>query len=266
MAGVQTDVRELVDTSRVQKHRELLEWLTPIDYSPQQHDIISRRHEDTAQWFLDSPEFKRWLQGSDKTLFCPGIPGAGKTMMAAIAIDYLCKMMIQHDNIGVAYLFCSYKTQNDQTALSLFAALLKQLVQNQLNLPDPVIRIYKDHSEKKSRPLFDEIFQVLQAICSNYTIVYIVIDALDECANGTRVQLIDKLRELQAKTDVRLLFTSRFNIKIEEKFQSDHRLEVRAGEEDVRRFLKGQMSRLPNHTEQLKRTIEDKIAEAVDGM
>jgi hypothetical protein len=267
MAGVQTDVRKLVDTSRVQKHKEILDWLTPIDYTPQQHDIISRRHEGTAQWFLDSLEFKTWLQGSDKTLFCPGIPGAGKTMMAAIAIDYLCKMK-QRDNIGVAYLFCSYKTQNDQTALSLFAALLRQLVQGLLNIPDPVIRMYDDHLKQKSRPLLDEIFQVLQSICSNYTRVYIVIDALDECANNdnTRNQLIDKLRELQAKIEVRLLFTSRPNIKIEEKFQSDPILEVRAGEEDVRRFLEGQMSRLPAHTEQLKRTIRDKIAEAVDGM
>src|ERR1700761_1585719 len=166
MADVQESVLELLDTKRDQKHKEILEWLTHIDYTLQQHDIINRRHEGTAQWFLDSPEFKRWLQGSDKTLFCPGIPGAGKTMMAAVAIDYLCKMK-QRDNIGVVYLFCSYKMQNDQTALSLFAALLRQLVQDRLNIPDPVIRLYDDHLKQKYRPLLDEIFQVLQSICSN---------------------------------------------------------------------------------------------------
>src|ERR1700748_3870363 len=101
LTGVQTDVRKLVDANRVQEYKEILEWLTPIDFAPQQHDIISRRHENTGQWFLDSPEFTTWLQGSNKTLFCQGTPGAGKTMMAAIAIDRLCQM-IQSDNIGVA--------------------------------------------------------------------------------------------------------------------------------------------------------------------
>jgi len=93
-----------------------MEWLSPIDFPAQQHDIITQRQEGTGQWFLDSPEFKRWLQGSDKTLFCPGIPGAGKTMMAAIAIDHLCRTA-QCGDIVVAYLFRNYKAQADQKLL-----------------------------------------------------------------------------------------------------------------------------------------------------
>jgi hypothetical protein len=43
-----------------------MEWLSPTDFPAQQRDIIIRRQEGTGQWFVDSPEFKRWLQGSDK--------------------------------------------------------------------------------------------------------------------------------------------------------------------------------------------------------
>jgi hypothetical protein len=76
------------------------------------------------------------------------------------------------------------------------------------------------------------ILRVLQSVCSNYTTVYIVVDALNECADrdGTRGQLIDKLSELQARTDVRLLFTSRFIPEITQKFQSNPILKVRAQE------------------------------------
>jgi hypothetical protein len=88
-----------------------MEWLSPTDFPAQQHDI-TRRQKDTGQWLLDSPQFRRWLQGLDKTLFCPGIPGAGKTMMAAIAITHLCRTA-GCDDIGVAYLFCNYKAQTD---------------------------------------------------------------------------------------------------------------------------------------------------------
>jgi hypothetical protein len=270
MAGVQSGVRELLDTKHNQKHKNILEWLTPVDYDPQQHDIINRRHKGTAQWFLDSPEFKRWLQGSDKTLFCPGIPGAGKTVMAAIAIDHLCRMT-QSDNIGIAYLFCSYKAQTDQTALSLFAALLKQLVQSRPDIADPVIRIYEHHTKHRSRPSLDEILRVLQSVCSNYTTVHIVVDALDECTDrySTRSQLIGKLHELQARIDMRLLFTSRFVPEITQKFKSNTTLEVRASQDDVRRFIAGQIPRLPNciqRDEELKQIVQIKVADAVDGM
>jgi hypothetical protein len=86
------------------------------------------------------------------------------------------------------------------------------------------------------------------------------VDALDECADtdSARVRLIDKLRELQARIDVRLLFTSRFLPKITQKFQSNPILEVRASEEDVRRFIASQMLRLPNYIqrdEELKQAI-----------
>jgi len=245
----------------------IMHWLSPTDFPAQQHDIISRRQEGTGQWFLDSSEFKRWLQGSDKTLFCPGIPGAGKTMMAAIAIDHLCRTTLC-DDIGVAYLFSNYKAQIDQSVPSLLAALLKQLVQSRPDTAAAVTHMY-DHSKRKSRPSLDEIFGALQSVCSNYTTVYIVVDALDECADGARGRLIDKLCELQARIDMRLLFTSRFIPEITQKFQSNPILEVRASEEDVERFVAGQMPRLPKciqRDEDLKQDVQNKIVEAVGGM
>ena len=265
------DVQNLQwDAQKLQQHDTILQWLSPTDFPAQQHDIIARRHDDTGQWFLDTPEFKRWLQGFDKTLFCTGIPGAGKTMMAAIAIDHLCRTT-GSDNIGAAYLFCNYKAQADQSAPSLFAALLKQLVQSQPDIAAPVTHLYNHHSRQKSRPSLKEIFEALQSVCSNYGVVYIVVDALDECADidGARGLLIDKLHELQARADIRLLFTSRSIPEVTQKFQSNPTLEVRASEVDVRHFVSGQMPRLPKciqRDEELKQAIQNKIVEAVGGM
>jgi len=228
------------DAQKLQQHNAIMQWLSPTEFPAQQHDIISRRQEGTGQWFLDTSEFKRWLQGSDKTLFCPGIPGTGKTMMAAIAIDHLCRTT-RGDDIAVAYLFCSYKAQTDQNASGLFAALLKQLVQNRPEIAAPVTQMYKLHSKRGSKPSFSDILQALQSIFSAYITIFIIVDALDECSDrdGTRGQLIDKLHELQTRKDVRLLFTSRFMPEITRKFQSNLTLEVRASEEDVKRFVAG---------------------------
>ena len=67
----------------------------------------------------------------------------------------------------------------------------------------------------------------------------------------------------------KLLFTSRFIPIIEAKFQSDPMLEVRASEEDVKRFIAGQISRLPvciKRDDELICKIQSKVVKAVNGM
>lgn len=189
-------------------------------------------------------------------------------MVAAVAIDHLCRTT-HSDNAGIAYLFCNYKAQVDQTARNLFAAILKQLVQSRPDIAAPITGIHDHHSKRATKPSLDELTQALLSTCSNYSTVYVVVDALDECsnANGVRHQLIDKLRSLQANRNVRLLFTSRYIPEVIQEFHSNPQLEVRASNEDVRRFVVGQLPRLcVPINEQLHRDIESKVVEAVDGM
>jgi hypothetical protein len=40
-----------------------------------------------AVWLLDSDEFQKWLKQSGQTMFCPGILGVGKTILASIVVD-----------------------------------------------------------------------------------------------------------------------------------------------------------------------------------
>ncbi|KAI9684579.1 MAG: hypothetical protein M1822_005667 [Bathelium mastoideum] len=253
-----------------EKHNIVMQWLSPIDFSAQQQDIISRRQDGTAQWFIDSPEFKSWLQGSDKTLFCPGIPGAGKTMLAAVAIDHLYRVAYSN-HVGVTYLFCSYKAQVDQSTHNLLAALSRQLVLGRPDLAAPVAELHNQHSKRGTKLSLDELMQVLQKTCSSYKTTYMVIDALDECSNTNvvRDKFIQKLRQLQAESNVRLLLTSRNLPDITKFFRSDPQLEVRASDEDVRCFVISQIPLLPNciqRSDELKNDVQNKIVESVDGM
>ena len=86
---------------------------------------------------MDAPEVSRWLNEPSATLFCPGIPGAGKTMIAAIAIDHLLNT-VQHSKHGVAYVYCNYKAQEEQDVSSALAAILKQLVSGQSSAIDHI--------------------------------------------------------------------------------------------------------------------------------
>ena len=69
--------REQKDEQDRDERLSILSWLTPTDYTTQQHDFLTRRQAGTDQWLLDSAEFRAWLETDKQTLFCPGIPGAG---------------------------------------------------------------------------------------------------------------------------------------------------------------------------------------------
>jgi hypothetical protein len=46
------------------ERREILVWLTPVDYGPQQSDYINRRQPGTGKWLLDSAKYQAWLLGA----------------------------------------------------------------------------------------------------------------------------------------------------------------------------------------------------------
>ena len=49
----------------------ILDWLTPIDYGPQQSDFMSRRQEGTGQWLLNSNEFQSMAQRKQADIVLP---------------------------------------------------------------------------------------------------------------------------------------------------------------------------------------------------
>jgi DNA replication protein DnaC len=93
---------------RRQEHQAIIDCLTPIDYAPQQSDFISRRQEGTGQWLLDSNEFQEWLNQSKQTLLCTGIPGAGKTVITSVVVDYLNENFQNDANIGIAICIATF--------------------------------------------------------------------------------------------------------------------------------------------------------------
>ena len=253
-----------------QRHRLIMDWLSLDDFSAQHANFIVHRQADTGLWFLDSPEFTEWVHGASQTLFCPGIPGAGKTMMAAIAVDHLLNT-VQTVEVGVAYLYCNYKRQADQTTPNLAAAMLKQLVQDRPSITQPLSSLYDCHQVRRTRPSLDEMLSALRSVLGNYSKVYIVIDALDECRerDGTRSQLLKLCRDLQGQTDLRLMATSRHISDIVEEFKDTPQVEVRASNGDVRRYVVGKIDRLARCVQRdsnLQELVQDKVVEAVDGM
>ena len=195
-------------------------------------------------------------------------------MLASIAIEHLVNSSRGQQHIGVTYIFCDYKMQNEQTAQALIANLLKQLLQHKLSIPEHIRRMYErlnNGSKDVARPTLDEVFESLLLIAASFSQVYIVIDALDELQQHARLlpTLLSKLSALQARSPLNLTMTSRDIPRVTEQVQYNVRLEVCASNEDVERYVSGHLDELPkfvSKSPKMQQTIKDAIVSAVDGM
>jgi hypothetical protein len=249
----------------------ILDWLTSVDYAAQQNDFLSRRQTGTGLWLLDSAEYQTWLITNKQTLFCPGIPGAGKTIITAIVIDDLTTRFQNDSSTGIAYLYCNFQRKDKQKAQDLLASLLKQLSQERSSLPESVKALYDQHRDKRTRLSFEEISRALYSVATTYLRVFIIVDALDECqlSEGCRTTFLTEIFNLQAKSRANIFATSRFIPEITERFEGSMSLEIRASEHDVRRYVDGHMSHLPSfvgRSPDLQEEIKAEIVKAVDGM
>jgi Cdc6-like AAA superfamily ATPase len=273
MTDVQGGVHNLLRVQHDREHEAILKWLTPIEYTPQQNDYIRRRQPGTGQWLLNSAEFQKWVDISKQTLFCPGIPGAGKTILTSIVVDNLCKRYHGDPTIGIAFVYCNFRRRGEQKADDLLANLLKQLAHGRSALPTSIKDLYRQHQARQGRPSLDEISTALRSVAAMYSRVFIIVDALDECqtSDGCRSRLLSEIFSLQAKREVNFFATSRPSPYIEREFQlrACIPLEILASDEDMHRYLDGQMSELPAFVlkrPDLQEEIKTGITRAVEGM
>jgi hypothetical protein len=251
--------------------KDALNWISALNFRTQQAGFRSRIEQDTGKWLLQTPEFSKWIKESKQTLFCPGIPGAGKTMIASGVIHYIeTEILDPALDRNLAYAFCDYKAERDQTIAQLLGAILQQLVQNNLRLADPLLILYDNHIEKKTFPNIGEILSAIKEVMDEHTAVYIVVDALDECpqTDRKRRQLLESLLNLSASSGVlNLLVTSRFVPEIVEKFKGSETLEVKASEGDIRKYIRSHFDDFRARIDDNTRTkIEDAVVKTTDGM
>ncbi|KAI1421745.1 hypothetical protein F5Y12DRAFT_687267 [Xylaria sp. FL1777] len=252
-------------------HQEILDWLTPANYHDQQSDFIRRRQPGTGQWLLDSPEYQNWVATKGELLFCPGIPGAGKTMLTSIAIENLLTLYSADESVGICYAFLNFQRTSEQKLNNLIALLVKQLAQTRQTLPGSVGSLFSRHKRRQTRPSFDELCEALNSMINDYSRVFVVIDALDECQveDDCRSKFISVLLNIWSKLRVNVLATSRFIPEITSRFGGAVVKEIRASDEDIITYVDGKLSSLPNFVSRnadLQDEIKKSIVGCIDGM
>ena len=271
----QADTLDSQNRVALERKQTLLAKLTTIDFHATHADISSRRAQNTGQWLLNCPEYILWhSKRSSSVMWCPGIPGSGKTILASLIIDTLQNTAVMWDSHGakkmrngVSGVYCSYQNPHDTTTI------LRSLLQQLLMPMSGDLESYKEASK------CTDVLPFLVKVSMEYQDISIIIDALDESTDS--VELLRALRQLLAsvnfessETWLRILITGRHNVAadIERELKPGERREIFSREADVRNYLhqtlcsEGKIADWIEDSREFEDFIINKIISKINGM
>ncbi|RMJ18522.1 hypothetical protein CDV36_001849 [Fusarium kuroshium] len=276
---------EQQDWRRSEENKTVLAWLSNMSFEDTHRAVLAKRHPNTAQWFLDKDEFTQWRDGQSDTtsvLWCPGMPGAGKTVISSVVIDHL-RQRSDDTTIGIAFVYCDYKDRLNQTPCNLLSSLIKQLARQKQVLPNEVRDLYDKHSKKETFPSLDEYSILFSQLVASFTTTFIVVDGLDEHVGeeddgSLNMEFIDKLRQVEQEDGMngrmRLFVTSRENDTIRDHLDGCRHINIHALASDIRALVRSRISdnkfrcakRLRENHRDLADTIVETLTEKAQGM
>ena len=155
-----------------------------------------KRVKGTCKWVLVNQQYAEWVAADRSQLLrLTGSPGIGKTMIATFLVDELKERAKRTGSTLFAFFFFDDKNENRRTATALLRALLVQLLRQQPTFFKYVQPEYDKYGKEKFEDIFcknfDALWRVFEAILSNPVkpSIFILIDALDECEEASKVHL-----------------------------------------------------------------------------
>ncbi|KAI1743724.1 hypothetical protein F4680DRAFT_456835 [Xylaria scruposa] len=256
-----------------------------LDYYLPRNDDIPRLHKDrkglqepeTCEWMSREESFKDWLKprgsfgNSPRYLMIYGIPGCGKTVLAASIIE---RAAVNCKSCGYAYYYCLYSRNQDETIPFLKCILRMLCQQKQYMLLPRLEKAYAREEALSVEDLLDCLVEVSHAYDDG---VYVIIDAVDE--SKPRESLVKVLCQIGTEKrfwKVSLLFTSREENDIMEPIKllgnavaiiSMANKNVR---DDIKRYIHAQLNSVPAfqrwHEPDLIDEVETDLTQKAKGM
>ena len=234
----------LVDLQMSEKHKEVHRWLAAPDPSSNYSAAVERRCGSTGDWFLESDIYRDWLSTPGALLWLYGIPGCGKTILSSTIIQRTISGYQAHADIAVLYFYFDFNDPAKQQPENLVRSLIDQLFSRCTHMPSGLESLYSSCTNGKRQPQASELFKTLHEMMGGFTQTYVVLDALDECLERTK--LLTQLEEIADWKDVKvhMLVTSRREKDIEESIVplgNDERrvcIQSRLVDHDIRTYIR----------------------------
>ena len=218
VSELRAGVRVLKENLKDEELQNIYRWLDPLagESERKQADLLTLkgRQDCASKELMTTREFTNWMSGAQRTLWCSGAPGVGKTMFASAVVKRLRERFEQVDEVGIAFVYCNYKEAGKQSIANLMTSILHQfLVQISRNSDDAddLEKFFAKHGNGDIRPSSSAVLDLLGRSIDRLTKTYLVLDALDEYPMDWRTALLSNLQSLSPNLSI--LITSRPNVR-----------------------------------------------------
>lgn len=253
--------------------QKIVTWLAAPDPSSNYNSAREKHHSDTGQWLLDNPSYLEWKYRSASLLWLHGKAGCGKTVLSSTIIHDLSKVEPGGSKTVCLYFYFDFQVGQKQTFESCLRSLLVQLICRAPKALVSLRQLIAAHDDGRSTPSRGSLLEALRQAVVDVGVVYLVLDALDECSN--RSILLQGLQECHRwrLPSLHILTTSRKETDIE-----DHMIKLAACQvcleesvvdSDIRSFVQEQIqrdSKLSIWPSEIRAEIQNALLEGANGM
>lgn len=256
-------ISDILSTNQMDEERRLIhEWLRPPDPFTNHAAARSKHEQSTNQWLMETTELSKWLNSQKSLLVLHGIPGCGKTILASSVIAALEERSMADKSL----LLYSYFDFNDLRKQSVHGCIASLLLQMALVTSDfrELISIYTNCDQGRRSPSTEELLKALHCALSAVPKVYLVFDALDECAQEDYfVRILTSIFDTWS-VNVCILVTSRksFNLELENVQQASINIQQALIEADIQLVIG---IRLQQNARLARWCKDPKIKEEIEG-
>ncbi|KAL6228936.1 hypothetical protein BDW75DRAFT_235566 [Aspergillus navahoensis] len=202
-------------SARDERMRKFFKLLYTCPYKDRK-DRNSKRVPGTCEWFTGHPLFQAWQNGtsdvSSGLLWVSADPGCGKSVLTRYLVD---ELLLNTSERTVCYFFFKDDFPDQRSATSAFSSILRQLFIAQPQLLQDSILDKLDTDGDTLVQSFSELWNILMSVSANPKAgeIICVLDALDECQDRDRHQLIRAVKDFYVgpykKSKLKFLITSR---------------------------------------------------------
>ena len=164
---------------------------------------------------------------------------------SSLVVDRLCDQAREED-IAVAWLYCDFQTQQEQTTANMMGAILRQLV-GRGEIPNDIRGAFQEAKKVGGRrPLLADLIRMLKITIASLLRVFICIDALDECLPKYLPELLESLRDISRESPrTRIFLTGRPHAKeaIQRYFAKAVAISIRPNQGDIKNYLEMRLER-----------------------
>jgi NACHT domain. len=160
---------------------EITKWLQPTPYDCERSEYSRHRASHllgTGTWLTSTDVYQQWHSGGDGLLWIKGIPGSGKSVMAASIIKQL-----QKEHVPVVYFFFRQIIEANHKPIAALRDWLCQV----LNYSPPLqVKLHQYLKQRRSLDSLSptDLWSDLKMALDGFPRAYCVTDALDEMGQG----------------------------------------------------------------------------------